>query len=291
MGDATGHREAKNATWASDENYRMFAETTSDFILVMDIEGIVVYINQAVKNIANGFEIEGRHVTNIIPGGQIDRHKEQLRKRREGIGDRWNYQADVVCPRGRIIHLDITSTLLKNNGMPPSGVLFVAKDITHQKQVQKQLEDYNTALKVLLQHRDEERKALGTTILSNIKEVIMPCLERLKKSKVNSAQKTDLELLESRLKSIMSPFSDALSTTHPRMTNQEVQIVNLVMEGRSTKEIADVLHIAERTVSFHRNRIRKKLGICNKKKDLKSHLFSISSSYQGGYNGGVGFSA
>jgi|GEM_PF-5444689 PAS domain S-box-containing protein len=290
MGNTAGHKEAKSAIWASDENYRMLVETTSDFILVMDLEGIVVYINQAVKNIANGFKIEGRHITDIIPAGQIDRHKEQLRKRREGIDDRWNYQADVVCPRGRIIHLDITSTLLKNKGMP-SGVLFVAKDKTHQKQVQKQLEDYNTALKVLLQHRDEERKTLGSTILSNIKEVIMPCLERLKKSKVNSAQKTDLELLESRLKSIMSPFSDALSSTHPRMTNQEVQIVNLVMEGRSTKEIADVLHIAERTVSFHRNRIRKKLGICNKKTDLKSHLFSISSSCPGGDNGGIGFFA
>ena len=46
-----------------------------------------------------------------------------------------------------------------------------------------------------------------------------------------------------------------------QLTSRERQVVQLVAEGKSTKEIAALLHITPKTAEFHRMRIMKKLGI------------------------------
>ncbi len=46
-----------------------------------------------------------------------------------------------------------------------------------------------------------------------------------------------------------------------RLTPRQQQIVRLLGEGKSTARIAQDLHVTESTVSFHRGRIRKALGI------------------------------
>lgn len=47
------------------------------------------------------------------------------------------------------------------------------------------------------------------------------------------------------------------------LTSREREIVQLVTEGRRTKEIADALHICSKTVESHRHQIIKKLGLRN----------------------------
>jgi DNA-binding CsgD family transcriptional regulator len=42
------------------------------------------------------------------------------------------------------------------------------------------------------------------------------------------------------------------------------------------KEIAEIMHLEESTVAFHRNNIRVKLGIKNKKIGLQAYLSSLS---------------
>lgn len=56
----------------------------------------------------------------------------------------------------------------------------------------------------------------------------------------------------------------------------EIQVAGLVKEGKTSKEIASVINISERGVEFHRNNIRRKLGLANAKKNLRSHLLSLS---------------
>lgn len=45
------------------------------------------------------------------------------------------------------------------------------------------------------------------------------------------------------------------------LTKREVEIVNLVRQGKSSNEIAEVLHIAKKTVEVHRHNILRKLNI------------------------------
>ncbi|MCX5852646.1 MAG: LuxR C-terminal-related transcriptional regulator, partial [Deltaproteobacteria bacterium] len=47
-------------------------------------------------------------------------------------------------------------------------------------------------------------------------------------------------------------------------------------DGRSTKDIAEMLNISERGIEFHRNNIRLKLGIKHRKTNLRSYLLSLT---------------
>jgi hypothetical protein len=67
------------------------------------------------------------------------------------------------------------------------------------------LEEVNTALKVLLKQREDDKKELGEKVQSNVKELISPYVERLNKSRLNTNQKTLINIMESNLKNIISP--------------------------------------------------------------------------------------
>lgn len=135
-------------------------------------------------------------------------------------------------------------------------------------------EDANIALKVLLKKREEDKKEFENSIRLNIATLIEPHLERLRNSRLTSRQRAHLELLESNLLEITSSFAHRLSYRFKKLTPVELQVANLVKHGKSTKEIATFLYISDQTVGVHRRNIRKKLGLKNRKINLGTHLLS-----------------
>ena len=138
------------------------------------------------------------------------------------------------------------------------------------------LEEANTALKVLLKRGEQDRSELEDKVLSNIKELALPYVEKLRNTGLDDKQKTLLEILESNLNDIVSPFLKKLSSQYLNLTPTEIQVANLIREGKSTKEIAEVLTISERAIEFHRNNIRDKLGLKKSKTNLRSYLMTLS---------------
>ena len=57
--------------------------------------------------------------------------------------------------------------------------------------------------------------------------------------------------------------SDRKDPGHERLTQRQKQVVQLLAEGRSMKEVASVLNITTRTVAFHKYRIMGLLGLKN----------------------------
>lgn len=55
----------------------------------------------------------------------------------------------------------------------------------------------------------------------------------------------------------MAPISDSA----PALTAREVEILDLVVRGRRSKDIADVLNLSARTIDKHRENLMKKLGV------------------------------
>ena len=139
----------------------------------------------------------------------------------------------------------------------------------------KNLEEVNTALKILLKRIDEDKTEMEENMLSNVKELIMPYLEKLKNSRMDERQNAYAGLLESNLNDIISPFSRKLSSKYLNLTSTEIQVANLVKQDKTTKEIAGLLNSSCRAVEVHRGNIRKKLGIRWKKENLRTHLLSI----------------
>ncbi len=137
------------------------------------------------------------------------------------------------------------------------------------------LEEMNTALKVLLKKREEDKFELEEKVIYNIKEMVQPFLEKLGRTRLDDRQRTFMEILESNLDDIVSPFARKLSTRYLNLTPSEIQIANLVKQGKTTKEIAELLSLSTRTIESHRDSIRKKLGIKNQKANLRTHLMSF----------------
>ena len=139
----------------------------------------------------------------------------------------------------------------------------------------KNLQEVNTALKVLLSKRDEDKKELEKKVLLNVREMIEPYINKLKKTKLDNMQKTYLGIIESNLNDIISPFVCGASINLLNFTPTELQVANLVKQGKATKEIASILNLSAKTIEFHRDNIRKKLGIKNRKINLRTHLLSL----------------
>jgi PAS domain S-box-containing protein len=137
------------------------------------------------------------------------------------------------------------------------------------------LEEVNTALRVLLKQREDDKKELGEVVLSNVRELIGPYLSRLKKGRLSAVQKALVDILESNLESIISPFTSSLSSRHFNLTPTEIRVANLVKEGKTNKDIAELLLLSKNTVLFHRHNIRTKLGLRNSKKNLRSYLLGL----------------
>lgn len=54
---------------------------------------------------------------------------------------------------------------------------------------------------------------------------------------------------------------DSARPPHERLSNRELQVLNLLVQGRSVSEIADQLALSTNTISTYRSRVFEKLGI------------------------------
>jgi len=188
-------------------------------------------------------------------------------------------------------HIDVRILAFPTYGTngAAEGFVEVVEDITARKVLERELkqrekdlevkstnlEEMNAALKVLLKNREEDKKDLEEKLLLNIRQLGLPYVEKLKQTALDEKQKTYVSILESNLNDIISPFLLRLSSKYSDLTPTEIQVAHLVREGKRTKEIADFLNSSSKTVEVHRKNIRNKLGISNKKTNLRTHLLSF----------------
>lgn len=169
------------------------------------------------------------------------------------------------------------------------SICLVAADISESKESEESLkksekelrikteslEEVNAALNVLLKRVEERQIDLEEKILSNVRELVLPYLDKLKKTALSDHQASCLKIAETNLDNIASSFLYHMKMRYLNLTHREIQMAALVKEGKSVKEIAKLLNITTKTVEYHRNSLRKKLGLKNKKSNLRAHLLTF----------------
>ena len=139
----------------------------------------------------------------------------------------------------------------------------------------RELEEANIALTVLLKKREKDKETLGEDLAANVHSAVGPFLQRLKGSRLDEEQQRNLRLLEQSFGEIATPFIKDLSSAFLDLTPTEIQVATLIKQGKSTKDIAEILNLSVNTVMSHRYKVRKKLGLLQSKTNLHSFLHSI----------------
>ena len=140
------------------------------------------------------------------------------------------------------------------------------------------LQEANTALRILLSRIEQEKQEIHGDIKTNVEKIIMPILHALA-SQLSPSQVKYVEMLQSNLEEISSPFISKLSLSYHSMTPTEIAICNMIRNGMRTKEIAEMRGVSEATINRHREKIRRKLKITNQ--DVNLATFLQSSMWEG----------
>jgi len=188
---------------------------------------------------------------------------------------------------GKLFPVEIAGNYMEYEG--DGYICAIIQDITRRKITEEALKkrevelkiesnrlgEANTALKVLLKHRDDDKKELEEKLIANIKELVLPYVDKMKKGRLDPGQTSYIDIVETNLKDILSPFLKKMSVKYSNFTPTEIQVANLIKAGKTSKEIAEIMKVSTGTVDTHRNNIRSKLNLNGKKMNLRAYLISM----------------
>jgi PAS domain S-box-containing protein len=283
-------KQTKQNQRASEERYRTLFKLAADSILLIDpkTSEILEFNDSAHKNL--GYT---REEFNHLKIADLDVYEspelffKRTKKLLNGIPVS-NFETKQRRKDGVIRDVHVSGTLIEIGDR--KYILSIWRDITERKKIEnalreneaklaeqaKNLEETNTALKVLLSLRNEEKERTEENILSNVKQLINPYLKKLRHTGLSAEQENFVNIVESNLAEITSSLTPKLFSKSIGLTPRELDVANLVKNGLSIQEIAKTLSISDHAVAFHRKNIRNKLGLSRKKINLRSYLQNLS---------------
>ncbi len=291
--DITRERQIQKDLVESRASQQLLMETASDFA-IFRLQMIpfrprklkVIFISPSAKDIAG--ITQSQPVDRWFQVHAGDRKALRYAYVKGFIEGKFNHLFRIFHPvlaQWRWMHI-IATCVNHSQDSYVNGLIFDISDQMNKKEAlvakgreletrTDNLSEVNTALKVLLKKRDEDRKALEEKVLYNVKSLIRPYLYKMKRSGLDAKQKAYLEILDSNLNEIVSPLSRKLSFDYIGFTPTEIKVANMVKQGKKAREIARLLGISIRTVEGYRYAIRDRLGIKGKKVNLRTYLLSI----------------
>lgn len=280
-------------------------QQTIDGVAIANLEGTIQFTNMSwvqMHGYTSQEELAGRHLKMFHTQNQYEQDVVPFLDKIKKDGSHMN-NVGHLKKDGSTFPTWMTCTLLKDTSDNPVALVGIARDITDLKHAQEkllqeiedrkqieqklrardkelankahELEEVNSALKVLLQRTENSKKDLEEKILFNMKELVAPYIDKLKTSGLDERQNTYLNIIQSNVLNIISPFGQKLSVKYAGLTPSEMHIANLIKDGLSSKEISEIMGLSNRTVDFHRKNMRRKLGINNQKANLRSLLLSM----------------
>jgi PAS domain S-box-containing protein len=273
----------------SEERYRRIFENIQDIYYEVGLDGTILEISPSIERYSpfRREDLIGRSI-NEFYADQTQRNSflQSIIER----GSVHDFEIQLRDSGGSLFTCAITASILPGSETLPPRIVGSMRDISARKQAEqalkereeelsiqsRNLEELNAALKVLLRQREEDRVELQEQVLANVKTLILPCIEKLKGVALTPPQRDCLNTLEARINAIISPFLHRINQAYFDLTPRELRVAEYVKDGHTTKEIANMLCISAKTVDYHRDHIRRKLGLGNRHASLRSFLLKLS---------------
>jgi PAS domain S-box-containing protein len=291
---ASEHERTKEALQDSQFRFQLLYERVPLAYQSLDENGNCIEVNPSWLSTL-GYtreEVIGKSFGDFLHPEWKEHFKENF-LRFKAVGEILGVEFKMVKKDGSLILVSFHGKVGKNKFGDFQQTHCIFQDITEHKRVEEalkeshetleekvkertaDLKDMNVALKILLKKREEDKMETEEKIITNYKSLVSPFLQKLKMSLTKKEQQNLMDILESNLKEFLQPFSQKLSNPVVNLTPTEIQIASMVKQGLSNKEIAQALNNSIRTITSHRNHIRKKLGLNNKKVNLRSYLSTL----------------
>jgi DNA-binding NarL/FixJ family response regulator len=183
-----------------------------------------------------------------------------------------NTMYPVVNAKGKVVQLAVYSRDVSPEKKNMANIKKREKELNSRT---RSLEEANTAFSILLRRREEDRTHFESSVVSNMSTLVKPYIEKLKSTPLDAIQTNHLHVIETNLEQIVSPFVRDIGSRVLELTPMEIRVATLVKEGKSNIEIAEKLSVSKNTILTHRFNLRRKLGIKNKKINLRAYLLSF----------------
>jgi len=251
------------------ESRAIYRQRCQDFIGGLDVPSSMEYQIQTKQGetewarIHTRFIIEDGHVTGAIV---VANHITEQKKIMQELDDYREKLETLV--------MDRTRALSETNQKLHTEIAIRTHTAKKLHLKSERLKELNTAMGVLLDKRNEDRLSIQENIRVNLRQLVEPYIERMAASGLNSTQRQLLEVIGMNINEVIgAPLAD-VSEKYYILSPSELQVANLIRNGKTTKDIARLLRLSSRTVESYRNSIRKKLGLKNRRVNLRTYLSS-----------------
>jgi PAS domain S-box-containing protein len=279
--DIGKRKEAEAQLRKREQEFRTLAENSPDNIARYDREGRYLFFNQRLRGRFD-WDPEGAKgltVAELFPGGEYAGYQAMLMRCMETNA---TVEMEFQVPNTDEVHLIRFSPEYDEDGQV-IGALMIGRDITAYKESQhtlwqqeSELTANKNALTVLLDHSRHAEDKIRENMQASLEKGIIPCLDLLENYVTgNPAAKAALQLTRESIHRATLPLVKKLTSAPIGLSPRELQIAHMIARGRPTKEIAASLNLALGTVEFYRDHIRRKLGIKNKKTNLRTYLLNF----------------
>ncbi|MBD3382729.1 MAG: PAS domain S-box protein [candidate division Zixibacteria bacterium] len=276
--DITGQKEADKMITKRTQELESLADNAPDLIFRVDTTNRFTLVNRRLLDVFNGARrtFEGRAPREAgIPPELCEVWNACFEKvRRTGISEEVEFTYWFEGQK-HYFQMRVVPEYSPEGGI--HSLLSIARDVTaeHAKKEELQisheeLKTKNIALREVLDHIEEEKRQVKKDVAENIEKVILPTVRKIIRPD-GKIEMTYYQMLNDALNE-MASTAGGLSQLFTRLSPREVEICNLIRNDSTIQEIADTLFISTATVKKHREQIRRKLNLTNKKVNLASFL-------------------